>query len=653
MKTIAGYILLFVVFGSAQVKAQGRGAAIVQQKYRPLYHFSPEKGWIGDPDGLVYANGLYHLFWWGHAISPDMVHWQEMPKPMKGDDGSFSYFSGSVAVDNDNTSGFGKKSIIAVFTRHFAGDKLPETQVLSVSTDSGKTFNYYKNNPVLDINKVFFRDPQVFWYTPDKLWKMVVTLPDVQQINIYESPDLKNWTYCSSFGGLGAKNSFWECPDLFQLPVIGTNKKKWVMIIGRGPNKVQYFAGDFDGRKFIADEQTAKYLKAGIGLAGAVFDDFENGLEVKWQRHGNTFSTQAGSQKVSGYLGGHFAGSVVKGSATGKILSAAFTIRHNAINFLIAGGDSARNVGMRLLIGGKVYRTAAGDNTKVLKWNGWDVHDLIGKKARLEILDNNPDTINAFIAIDHIMFADQLMNQQLEHALWLDYGPDYYAARTWRSYDSRKNMRDSVFSLGWMGNWQYAGKVPTLWGKGFESLPRLLTLRQGKMGYVLVQQPVPQLQQLRGRVYEASLKIDKVQNLDAFKPRKNSYEIDAAFKPLSGGIFGFNLLVGSGRKLGLTYDPIAAILTLDRTNCTDFISDTAFTKLFAKKINAPVALQNGVLRLHIFVDRSSIEIFANDGERVVSAVIFPSDEQQGISIFAAGGKVDCHIKAWELKTIWE
>ncbi|PWK79702.1 beta-fructofuranosidase/levanase [Mucilaginibacter oryzae] len=652
MQKIERYILLLIAFAPMCLKAQQSRIEVIKQKYRPLYHFSPAKGWIGDPDGLVFNNGLYHLFWWGHATSPDLVHWQEQPRPMKGDDGRFSYFSGSVAVDNSNTSGFGKKSMVAVFTRHFPGDTLPETQVLSISNDSGKTFHYYQNNPVLDIKKIFFRDPQVFFYQPDKRWKMVVTRPDIQQICIYESPDLKNWSYCSSFSGLGAKNSFWECPDLFQLPVEGRNTKKWVMIIGRGPNKVQYFVGDFDGRQFIPAARTVDYLKNGKGIDGIVFDDFETGVEKRWKYDGAAFRVSK-KLDVSDYLGNGFAGSAVKSSSTGKMISQTFTIKHSAINFLLAGGNHQQSICISLVIGKKVYRTATGDNTKVLKWNGWDVRELIGKRARLEIIDSNPDTSNAYIAVDHIIFSNKLMNHQLEHAQWLDYGPDYYATRTWRNYDAGKNMGDSVFSLGWMGNWQYAGKVPTTWGKGFESLPRLLTLRQTNSGYQIIQQPVPQLAQLRGPERRATVNVTGSQKLDSFKPTKNSYEIAAVFTPSVKANFGMSLLTGEGRKLLLSYDPVTSILTLDRTNCTDFVADTAFTRLFAGKITAPVALKNGKLHLHIFVDRASVEVFANEGEMILSAATFPSEEQLGILLFSNGGPTNVSLKAWELKTIWE
>ncbi|RYY31065.1 MAG: glycoside hydrolase family 32 protein, partial [Sphingobacteriaceae bacterium] len=330
------YSMLTIAVFTA-VSAQSKLAYINGQKYRPLYHFSPEKGWIGDPDGLVIHQGKYHLYWWGHATSTDLVHWTELPKPMKGGDGTFAYFSGSVAVDKDNTSGFGKNSMLALYTRHYPGDTLPETQALSVSNDGGMTYDYYKNNPVLDINKIFFRDPQVFWYAPTKLWKMIVTLPNIQKIHIYESKDLKNWQYCSAFEGLGAKNSFWECPDLFDLPVIGTAKKKWVMLIGRGPNRVQYFVGNFDGKSFIPDAGMVAYLKQGKGLDGVVFEDFE-AVTSKWKAEGTAFAAKSITGEVTDYLGGNYTGSSVKEKTTGKLISKQFKITQTAINFLLAGG---------------------------------------------------------------------------------------------------------------------------------------------------------------------------------------------------------------------------------------------------------------------------------------------------------------------------
>jgi fructan beta-fructosidase len=640
-----------VVLMLLAANAIGQDTSYLSQKYRPQYHFSPATGWIGDPDGLVYKNGLFHLYWWGHATSPDLVHWKEEPRPMKGDNTAFSFFSGSVAIDNQNTSGFGKESFIAVFTRHFRGDSLPETQILAVSQDTGKFYHFFEGNPVLDINKVYFRDPQVFWHTPSSMWKMVVTVPDVQQIQIFQSPDLKKWEYCSSFEGLGAKNSFWECPDLFELPVIGTNKKKWAMIIGRGPNRVQYFIGEFDGKKFTVDKEFSDYLRYGKGLDGVAFDDFETGTS-KWVVKNAAFFGLS-SRDVSDYIGNSFVGTATDKSSTGIMRSQTFKIEHNAINFLIAGGMHPDTTCIKLVVNGKVVRTTTGDNSKVLKWRGWDVRDLRGQDAYIEIADLDTTKKLGFVAVDHILFGDKLYDQNLEHALWLDYGPDYYATRTWRNYDTKLSFADTVFSIGWMGNWDYANKVPTSWGKGFESLPRTLALRETAYGYRLIQTPIAALNRLRNKLFSGNaIKLEKDKIWKKFHPKKNVYELEVEVKP-GNSVFGINLLVGSGRKLILSYDPEIAVLTLDRSNCTDFLSDKEFTSLFAKKIQSPVNMSGDKLRLRIFVDQASIEIFNNDGESVISALTFPASGQTGVEFFTRGkDAVLSTLNLWDIDSIW-
>lgn len=645
--------LLLLAYISAG--AQENNESTYQEKYRPQFHFSPAKGWIGDPDGLVYADGKFHLYWWGHAVSKDLVHWKELPYPMKGGDGKFSYFSGSVVVDRKNTGGFGENSMLAFYTKHFPGDSIPETQAISVSNDGGLNYHYYEQNPVLDINKIFFRDPQVFWHEVDQKWKMVVSLPDVQQIHIYESGNLKDWDFCSSFGDLGAKNSFWECPDLFELPVLNEHgKRKWVMLIGRGPNRVQYFVGDFDGKTFMPDGEIVDYLKNGKGLNGVVYDDFETDAHTNWQIDGEAFRSGLSRQGATDYLGKGYLGDLSQDSAIWTARSKSFTITHHAINFLIAGGRQADSLTINLVVDGQVQRTATGDQTNVFRWNGWDVRNLIGKKAYLTIVDAISDSTNGAIAIDHILFSDELMNHRLEHALWLDYGNDYYATRTWRNYDNPARFGDTVFAIGWMGNWDYSRWAPTSWGKGFQSLPRVMALKQHPTGYRIVQQPVPQLEQLRQPIHSTTgLTIANNTTVEPFKPAKNTYEIEAMFKPRDGAVFGFNLLVCEGRKLVLSYDPETSILCLDRTNCTDFTAEPKFNEVFAQKMYAPLSLQEETLKLHIFVDQSSVEIFTNDGEVVLSAVTFPSENQLGIEVFSEGGDTEIlSLNAWNIQSIW-
>ena len=238
-----------------------------REKFRPTYHFSPLYGWMNDPNGMVYKDGEYHLFYqynpygskwgnmnWGHAISKDLVNWEHRPVAI-APDALGTIFSGSAVVDHNNTAGFGAGAIIAIYTQN--SDR--QVQSIAYSTDNGRTFTKYENNPVLVSEARDFRDPKVFWYEATKRWIMVLAVG--QEMQIFSSPNLKDWAFESSFGeGYGAHGNVWECPDLFELPVEGTNEKKWVLLcsLGDGPfgdSATQYFIGSFDGKKFSCDNQ--------------------------------------------------------------------------------------------------------------------------------------------------------------------------------------------------------------------------------------------------------------------------------------------------------------------------------------------------------------------------------------------------------------
>ncbi|KEO75466.1 glycoside hydrolase family 32 protein [Anditalea andensis] len=622
------------------------------EKYRPQFHFSPQKGWIGDPDGLVFSQGIYHLFWWGHAISEDMVYWEELAHPMKGDDNSFSYFSGSVVVDKKNTAGFGDNSMVAIYTRHYPGDSLPEAQAISVSND-GVSFQYYDKNPVLETGEIFFRDPQVFWYPPQQKWVMVVSLPDKQVIELYESKNLKEWVYMSDFGPFGAQSEFWECPDLFQLSIDGDSaNKKWVMLIGQGPNRVQYFLGNFDGEKFTLDTNTEEHLLKGTGLNGKLFEGFD-GLDFgEWEVQGDAFGNSPTAINTSNSLGNSHAKSNNTNYKEGKLISPEFTIEHNAINFLIAGTDLSGQTGINLIIDNEIVKSTSGDNDDVFRWKGWDVHHFKGKNALIEIVHSGSSEKD-FIAIDHIMFSDVLKNHRLEHALWLDFGPDFYAGRTWRDIDETS---DRITILGWMGNWDYANLVPSDWGKGFQSIPRDMALKTFEDGIRIIQNPIPELQKLRKKYQQLSnLNIEGTTSIESFSPLKNMYELDITWDTsLNDSIFGLNLLVGEGRKLGVSYNPVTQNLNIDRTNCTDYVSNSEFNEVFPTTMSAIVAPVDNMLRLHILVDQSSVEIFTNHGEIVFSLLTFPNELQTGIEFFSNHGiSRIADFKAWELASIWE
>ncbi|WP_314238210.1 GH32 C-terminal domain-containing protein [Capnocytophaga leadbetteri] len=251
--------------GLAEIKQAGEYNFNYSEKYRPLYHFTPQYGWMNDPNGMVYADGTYHLFYqynpygarwgnmhWGHAISKDLVNWEYQPTAIAPDKLG-AIFSGSAVIDHDNTAGFGKGAMIAIFTS--AGDR--QTQSIAYSLDGGKTFTKYEGNPVLtDANIIDFRDPKVFWHAPSKQW--VMSLATTQTITFYGSKNLKEWTRLSEFGeGLGGHGGVWECPDLFPLTYEG--KTKWVLFVSINPggtnggSATQYFIGNFDGKTFTPD----------------------------------------------------------------------------------------------------------------------------------------------------------------------------------------------------------------------------------------------------------------------------------------------------------------------------------------------------------------------------------------------------------------
>ena len=213
--------------GLATIQACGASdaPALYGEPYRPQYHFSAAHGWLGDPDGLVYVDRHFDLYWWGHAISRDLVHYeQQSPLAMHGDTGGIGYFSGSVVVDSENTAGFGAGAHVAIYTLFDKATK-NQSQAISYGSD-GESFQFYRDNPVLDIGSTEFRDPTVFWYAPQQRWIMAVALARDKKIAFYASANLKQWTWLSEFGPVGAHEDAWECPDLVELAIDGDPTRK-------------------------------------------------------------------------------------------------------------------------------------------------------------------------------------------------------------------------------------------------------------------------------------------------------------------------------------------------------------------------------------------------------------------------------------------
>ena len=258
--------------------------------YRPVYHHTPLYGWMNDPNGMVYKDGEYHLYFqynpygskwgnmhWGHSVSTDLIHWNHL-KPAIARDTLGHIFSGSTVVDKNNTAGYGDNALIALYTS--ASDEHGQIQCMAYSTDDGRTYTKYEKNPVLvpfDGLKDF-RDPKVFWYEPDKKWVMIVSAD--KEMRFYATQNLKDWEYMSAFGkGYGAQPNQFECPDFIQLPVDGDkNKMKWVMLVNINPgcmfggSATEYFVGDFDGKEFTCDTkpEVVKWLDYGKDHYAAV-----------------------------------------------------------------------------------------------------------------------------------------------------------------------------------------------------------------------------------------------------------------------------------------------------------------------------------------------------------------------------------------------
>jgi fructan beta-fructosidase len=291
--------LLLSFFACKQKESEVHKAVFTDEDYRPQYHFSPATNWMNDPNGMVYYDGEYHLFYqhypdssvwgpmhWGHAVSRDLIHWERLPIALYPD-ANGDIFSGSAVVDWNNTSGFGKDgqpALVAVFTYHdMAGEKAGridyQTQGLAYSLDKGRSWTMYEGNPVMKNPGIAdFRDPKVFWYQPGGYWIMSLAVKD--RIHFYRSANLKDWDFMSEFGAdIGAHGGVWECPDLFTLPV-ADGSERWVLFVSinpGGPQKgsaTQYFIGNFDGKKFTPQDSLVRWIDYGSdNYAGVTFSD--------------------------------------------------------------------------------------------------------------------------------------------------------------------------------------------------------------------------------------------------------------------------------------------------------------------------------------------------------------------------------------------
>ena len=521
-------VLTVALVAAAPLPAGAAGP--YREPYRPQFHFTPARNWMNDPNGMVFFDGEFHLFYqynpfgdkwghmsWGHAVSRDLVHWQHLPVALPEADGVM-IFSGSAVVDRDNTSGFGKDDkppLVAIYTGHYTSKPL-QNQHIAYSTDRGRTWTKYSGNPVLDIGASDFRDPKVFWHAPTKRWVMTVAWSNERKVRFYASPDLKHWTHRSDFGPAGATGGIWECPDLF--PLVCGGKTRWVLIVNTsadapaGGSGTQYFVGDFDGARFTLDP------------------------------------SYPGARPPAG------------------------------------GGKN----------GDKPGRASGGE------------------------------------------------------ALWLDRGPDVYAAVTWSDVPARDGRR---LLLGWMANGQYAGDVPTSPWRSVMTVPRELVLRETPAGPRLAQKPVRELTRLRGplRRFEGGTVAEAAAWLKRNAPPGEAFEIAVGFAPAPGGEAGLKLFAGGREATVVTVDRDKGRVSVDRTRS----GNVAFNPKFSGVYAAPLPARDGRVRLHVLVDACSVEVFVNDGDPVLTALTFPSAESRGLELFGPGGAKVEALEVWPLASVWK
>ncbi|MFV8391669.1 glycoside hydrolase family 32 protein [Flavobacterium sp. LB2P6] len=289
---------IFAINSSEKIKIDS--TETYKEPFRPQFHFSPEKKWMNDPNGMVFYKGIYHLFYqyypddivwgpmhWGHATSTDLIHWTHKKIALFPDTLGM-IFSGSAVVDLNNTSGLGTTEnppMVAIFTYHdMAGEKAGrsdyQTQGLAYSLDEGETWLKYEKNPIVKNSGLKdFRDPKVFWNSETNLWNMVLVAGDHAQF--YTSENLINWKFESEFGKkIGAHGGVWECPDIFKLKVAGSKEEKWVLLISINPGApnggsgTQYFVGDFDGKSFKTTQKDIKWIDNGTdNYAGVTYNN--------------------------------------------------------------------------------------------------------------------------------------------------------------------------------------------------------------------------------------------------------------------------------------------------------------------------------------------------------------------------------------------
>jgi fructan beta-fructosidase len=485
--------------------------------WQPRIHFYSPPNWINDPNGPIFLDGQYHIFFqfnpfgdqwghmsWGHAVSPDLTHWKTLPVALSEENGT-AIFSGSVVEDRDNTAGLcggpGKQTpgcLIAIYT---GASQEKQTQNIAFSRDGGASWTKFASNPVLDLGLKDFRDPKVFWHAPSQSWVMVVSLPDQHKLRFYRSKNLRQWDQASEFGPAGAVSGVWECPDLFELPVRDIKGRqvstRWLLSININPggpakgSADQYFIGQFDGFRFSEDHP----------------------------------------------------GSAIR---------------------------------------------------------------------------------------------------------WADWGKDFYAST---SISNIPPDKDRMW-IAWMSNWQYAAMLPSLPGRGEMTVARRLYLRQPPVNSAsnpslaalqLVQEPIlpaPDLKPYTAMFGAPALKTIAQANLQiaALKQSGRVYRLSFILNPGDAEETGVRLRRSSANPNDQAAEE--TVVGIDIFNGRIFVDRTRSGKTgwspdFPARISAPLKHPQATsIPIQIVVDENSIEVFAEDGETVLTNLIYPAPSSQGLAFYS-------------------
>lgn len=662
-------LAISLIAGSfAAATAVGAESPTYREPWRPQVHFTPASTWMNDPNGMVYYEGEYHLFYqnnpfgdrwghmsWAHAVSRDLVRWEHLPLALAEENGVM-IFSGSAVVDWKNTSGFGldgKPPLVAIYTGHHTSKPL-QNQHIAFSNDKGRTWTKYTGNPVLDLGEADFRDPKVFWHEPTQKWVMAVSWPMHRKVRFYGSADLKSWKHLSDFGPAGSIVGIWECPDLVPVAVEGNlDATHWVLVVNvgsgapAGGSGTQYFVGEFDGTTFVPDARSLPASKPAMAPEGrtVVVGDFEGGSYSGWTATGDAFGAApaAGSigtqQAVDGFQGKGLVNTFRNGDAsTGTLTSPEFQIDRKHLSFLVGGGNKPETLAVNLRVGGAVVRTATGADAERLSWRSWDVSEFQGKAARLEIVDNATGGWGHLNA-DQFVLSDTPASNAQEGALWADYGSDFYAGVTWSDVPARDRR---TLWIGWMSNWTYANDVPTSPWRSAMSIPRVLRLRDTPNGWRLLQKPIHEIQ--RQLDSPDRLHRSSVEDANAWlSPRRfpgGVVDLEMTMDHLSPtGSMTLECRHGTNAVTKLIVDFTRRELRLDRTAS----GRSDFSRTFAAVHRAPLRFFGEELTLRVLLDTSSIEVFAQGGETVMTDLILPPTKEVSFALSLEVPQRSCRI----------